>query len=66
MNETVLVSENDGSAVFTAIKLLYASSIGILTGSGNIIEAVIAAVLGYIVLNHLNFGKESSEDEVDS
>lgn len=55
-----------GLGIFTGIKLIYAASIGILVGSGRIVESVIAALVGYIVLNHLDLSKNSQKDELDS
>jgi len=55
-----------GLGIFTGIKLIYAASIGILVGSGRIVESVIAALVGYIVLNHLDIGKTPPKDDLES
>jgi len=31
-------------------------------GAGEIIEAVIAAILGYLILNHLKLGRTSADE----
>jgi len=54
------------SGIFSGIKLLFSASLGILVGSGKIIEAIIAAVLGYLVLNYLNLGSSSADDSENS
>jgi len=50
------------SGIFSGIKLLYSASLGILVGAGEIIEAVIAAILGYLILNHLKLGSTSADE----
>ena len=55
-----------GSGIFTGIKLIYAASLGVMVGAGRIVEAIIAALVVYIVLNHLDIGRNSSEDDIDS
>ena len=61
-----LISDN-GSIfeILAGIRLLYSSVLGILVGAGNIVEAIIGAVLGYLALNYLNFGTEKSENIKD-
>ena len=54
------------AGIFSGIKLLFSASLGILVGSGKIIEAIIAAVLGYLVLNYLNLGSSSADDSENS
>lgn len=63
---TKLSVESSGSGIYTGIKLIYSASLGILVGSGRIVESIIATIVGYIVLNHLDIGKNSPEDELDS
>ena len=55
-----------GSGIFTGIKLLYSASLGILVGTGRIVESIIATVIGYIILNHLDIGNNSPKDELES
>ncbi len=55
-----------GSGIFTGIKLIYSASLGIMVGAGRIVEAIIAALVVYIVLNHLDIGRNSSKDDIDS
>ena len=55
-----------GSGIFTGIKLLYSASLGILVGTGRIVESIIATVIGYIILNHLDIGGNSPKDDLES
>ena len=55
-----------GLGIFTGIKLIDSASLGIMVGAGRIVEAIIAGVVGYIVLNHLDLSKNSQKDELDS
>lgn len=57
---------SSGSGIFTGIKLIYSASLGILVGTGRIVESIIAAVIGYIILNHLDIGKISPKDDPKS
>ena len=54
-----------GLGIFTGIKLIYSASLGIMVGTGRVVEAVIAALVGYIVLNHFDIGGNSQSDELD-
>lgn len=63
MSSKLITTENDGNGILTGVKLLFASSLGILVGAGMIVEAIIAAVVGYIILNHLKLGNGSSNTE---
>jgi len=63
MSSKLITVEKDGSGVLTGVKLLFASSLGILVGAGMIVEAIIAAVVGYVVLNHLKLGDNPSNTE---
>jgi len=63
MSSKLITAEKDGNGVLTGVKLLFASSLGILVGAGMIVEAIIAAVVGYIILNHLKLGNGSSNSE---
>lgn len=60
------VESSSGPGIYTGIKLIYSASLGILVGAGRIVESIIATIVGYIVLNHLDIGKNSPEDELDS
>lgn len=66
LSSKMISAQSYTSGIFSGIKLLYSASLGILVGAGEIIEAVIAAVLGYLVLNHLNLGTTSADDEENS
>ena len=57
---------SSGSGIFTGIKLIYCASLGILVGTGRIVESIIAALIGYIVLNHLDIGKNLPKGDLDS
>ncbi len=63
MSSKLITVEKDGSSVLTGVNLLFASSLGILVGASMIVEAIIAAVIGYIILNHLKLGNGSSNNE---
>jgi len=62
----IMNAQSYKSGIFSGIKLLYSASLGILVGAGEIIEAVIAAILGYLVLNHLKLGGNSAGDSENS
>lgn len=62
LSSMMVKAQSYSSGVFSGIKLLYSASLGILVGAGEIIEAVIAAVLGYLVLNHLKLGSTSPDE----
>ena len=66
LSSKMINAQSNTSGIFSGIKLLYSASLGILVGAGEIIEAVIAAILGYIVLNHLNLGATSSDEGENS
>lgn len=57
---------SSGSGIFTGIKLIYSASLGILVGTGRIVESVIAALIGYIILNHLDIGKNLPKNDPKS
>ncbi len=62
-----LISESASEVgMFIGIKLLFSASLGILVGAGRIVESIIAAVVGYIVLNHLDIGSKSKSSGKDS
>lgn len=63
MSSKLITAEKDGNGILTGVKLLFASSLGILVGAGMIVEAIIAAVVGYIILNYLKLGNGSSNSE---
>lgn len=60
------IESSSGSGIYTGIKLIYSASLGILVGAGRIVESVIATVVGYIVLNHLDIRENSPKDDLDS
>ncbi len=57
---------SSGSGIFTGITLIYSASLGILVGIGRIVESIIAAVIGYIILNHLDIEKKSPKNDLES
>jgi len=57
---------SSGSGIFTGIKLIYSASLGILVGTGRIVESIIAALIGYIILNHMDIGKNLPKDDLKS
>ncbi len=63
MSSKLITAEKDGNAVLTGIKILFASSLGILVGAGMIVEAIIAALVGYVILNYLKSGDSPSNTE---
>ena len=63
MSSKLLTADKDGNSVLTGLKILFASSLGILVGAGMIVEAVIAAVIGYVILNYLKLGDSPTNTE---
>lgn len=63
MSSKLITADNEGNGVLTGLKILFASSLGILVGAGMIVEAIIAAVVGYIILNYLKLGDNPSITE---
>ena len=59
----MITGDKDGNGVLTGLKILFASSLGILVGAGMIVEAVIAAVIGYVILNYLKLGDSPTNTE---
>ena len=57
---------SSGSGIFTGIKLIYSASLGILVGTGRIVESIIAALIGDIILNHMDIGKNLPKDDLKS
>ena len=63
MSSKLITVDKDGNGVLTGVNLLFASSLGILVGVGMIVEAIIAAVVGYVILNYLKLGDNPSDTE---
>ena len=63
MSSKLITADKDSNAVLTGLKILFASSLGVLVGAGMIVEAVIAAVIGYVILNYLKLGENPSNTE---
>ena len=61
MSSKLVSVDKDGNSVLTGMKILFASSLGILVGAGMIVEAIIAALVGYIILYYLKLGDDSSK-----
>ena len=61
MSSKLVSVDKDGTGVLTGMKILFASSLGILVGAGMIVEAIIAALVGYIILYYLKLGDDSSK-----
>ena len=62
LSSKMVNAQSSASGIFSGIKLLYSASLGILVGAGEIIEAVIAAILGYLILNHLKLGSTTADE----